>query len=394
MKRSALTLSLAVVACLTGLTRGAAAQDAVKVGLIMTYTGVFADAATQMDNGIKLFMKENGDTVAGRKVEIIRRDAGVGSVEVAQRLAQELIVRDRVDVLAGFVTTPTALAATELSKESKKLMVIMNAATSLIPDRSPYIVRTSNTIPQDSEPLGRWAYANGLRKVFTLALDLAPGIDAENAFQRVFKAAGGEIVGSVRFPITTPDFGVYVQRAKDANPDGIMVFVPGGAQPAALGKALAERGISTDKIKVMGNDVLTDDSALKSMGDIALGIITASHYDHYLKNPGNARFVAAYREMFGRNPDIFSIGGYDGMHLIYEALKKTGGKADGDSLVAAAKGMSWVSPRGPMSIDPETRDVVQSVYIRKVEKVNNELVNVEFEKFENVKDPVKAAQGK
>ena len=370
------------------------AQDVVKVGLVMTYTGVFGDAATQMDNGIKLYMKENGDTIAGKKIEVLRRDAGVGAVDVAKRLSQELIVRDNADILAGFVTTPTAMASADISKEAKKFMVLMNAGTSLVPDKSPYIVRTSYTISQTSDPLARWAYANGVRRVYTMVLDLAPGIDSETTFQRVFRGLGGEIIGSVRFPVMNPDFSVYVQRAQDSKPDAIFVFVPGGEQPAALGKALAAHGVSSDKMKVMGNDVLTDDSALKSMGDLALGIITAAHYDHNLSNPKNRQFVAAYREAYGRNPDLFSVGGYDGMHLIYEALKKTGGKTDGEGLVEAAKGLGWDSPRGPLLIDANTRDVVQTIYIRKVEKVNGVLVNVDIAKFENVKDPVKEMQGK
>src|SRR5262245_52395412 len=269
------------------------AQGVVKVGLVMTYTGVFGDAATQMDNGIKLYMKENGDAVAGKKVEVLRRDAGNGAVDVAKRLSQELVVRDNVDILAGFVTTPTALASAEISKEAKKFMVLMNAGTSLVPDKSPYMVRTSYTISQTSDPLARWAYQNGIRKAYTMVLDLAPGIDAETTFQRVFKELGGQIIGSVRFPVTNPDFGVYVQAAKDANPDALFVFVPGGSQPPALAKALAERGVSTDKVKVLGNDIMTDDAALRNMGDAGLGVITAAHYDHNLKNPKNAAFVAA-----------------------------------------------------------------------------------------------------
>ena len=223
-----------------------------------------------------------------------------------------------------------------------------------------------------------------------MVLDLGPGHDAEQAFQRSFKGAGGEIVGSVRFPVANPDFSAFVQRAKDINSEAIYIWVPGGAQPAAIGKALSERGIDPRQKKVLGNDVLTDNSALKSMGDVALGIITVSYYDHNLNTSRNKEFVRAYRAEFGRNPDIFSIGGYDGMHLIYEALKKTAGRTDGDLLISAAKGMAWDSPRGPIAIDPETRDVIQTAYIRRVEKVDGVLVNVEFDKVENVKDPVKA----
>ena len=223
-----------------------------------------------------------------------------------------------------------------------------------------------------------------------MVTDYGPGHDFEAGFQRAFKEAGGEIIGSVRFPVANPDFSAFVQRAKDLNPESIMIFVPGGAQPAALGKAFAERGVDPNKIKILGSGETTAEQALKSMGDASLGIITAWHYDYTSKDPKNVAFVKLYNEMHKRNPDFFSIGGYDGMHVIYEALKKTGGKTDGDSLIAAAKGLKWDSPRGPMSIDPETRDVVQTIYIRKVEKVGGELVNVPFDKVENVKDPVKA----
>jgi branched-chain amino acid transport system substrate-binding protein len=365
------------------------AQQAVKVGLIMTYSGQFADVAAQMDNGIKLYVKQHGDAVAGKKIEIIRRDTG-GAPDAAKRLAQELIVRDNVDILAGFVITPEALAVADLSAEAKKLMVVMNAATSIITTKSPYLVRVSLTLPQNCEPLGTWAFKSGIRKAYTMVSDYAPGHDAEASFQRAFKAAGGEIIGAVRMPVTTVDFSPFVQRVKDQDPEAIFVFIPGGSQPPALAKALIERGIDPKKIKVMGQGEITEDSALAGMGDAAIGIITALHYDHSHQSRSNADFVKAYSAEFKRNPDFFSVGGYDGMHLIYETLKKNGGKADAEGLVAAAKGMKWESPRGPMSIDPETRDVVQTVYIRRVEKQNGELRNVEIEKFENVKDPVKA----
>jgi branched-chain amino acid transport system substrate-binding protein len=299
-------------------------------------------------------------------------------------------VRDKVDILAGFVTTPNTLAAADVSDQSKKFMVIMNAATSIITTKSPYIARVSVTLPQMHDAFGTWAYRSGIRKLYSMVLDLGPGHDAEQAFQLAYKEAGGEVVGSVRFPVANPDFSAFVQRAKDLDPEAIYLWVPGGAQPAALGKALADRGIDPKQKKILGNDVLTDDAALNSMGDVAQGIVTVSYYDHNLNTARNKDFVRAYLAEFRRNPDIFSIGGYDGMQLIYEALKTTSGKTDGESLIGAAKGMKWLSPRGPMSIDPETRDVVQTAYIRRVEKVDGKLVNVEFENVENVKDPVKA----
>jgi branched-chain amino acid transport system substrate-binding protein len=383
-------LSTAVAFCALAYAASGIAQQPLRIGLIMSYSGQFADPAAQMDNGIKLYMKQKGDVVAGRKIEIIRKDTGGVAPDVAKRLAQELIVRDNVDILAGFVLTPNALAAADVSAEAKKFMVVMNAATAIITTKSPYMARTSLTIPQLNETMGSWAYKSGVRKAYTMVSDYGPGHDAETAFQRGFKEAGGEIVGSVRFPVANPDFSAFVQRAKDLNPESIYIFVPGGVQPAAVGKALAERGIDTKKTKVFGMGELTEDEARRSMGDAALGIVTVYHYDWNHDSQLNREFVKAYNADNKRNPNIYAVGGYDGMHLIYESLKKTGGKTDGDSLIAAAKGMKWASPRGPVAIDPETRDIVQNVYIRRVDKVGGQLVNVEFDKVENVKDPLKA----
>ena len=379
---------LGLVAAFFAVT-AAQAQDTVKIGLIMAYSGQFADTAAQMDNAVKLYMKQHGDTVAGKKIEIIRKDTGGPSPDVAKRLAQELIVRDGADIIAGFTLTPEALGAGPVSAEAKKFMVVMNAATSIIITKSPYMTRTSLTIPQLEQAFGDWAVKKGgVKKVYTMVADYGPGIDAETSFQKGFKAAGGDVVGSVRMAVANPDFSSYVQRAKDLNPEAIFVFIPGGAQPPAFAKALAERGIDPQKTKVLGQGEITmDDNARKTMGDGGVGIITTFHYDWTHDSAMNKAFVKAYNDEFHRNPDIFSIGGYDGMHLIYEALKKTGGKADGESLIAAAKGMKWESPRGPISIDPETRDIVQNVYIRKVEKVGGEYRNVEFDTIPNVKDP-------
>jgi len=388
-------IGLAAIGMAVVAAPSANAQETVKIGLIMPYSGQFADAATQMDNAIKLFVKQKGDTVAGKKIEFIRKDTGGIAPDVAKRLAQELIVRDNVDMLAGFVLTPNAMAAGDVSDQAKKFMVVMNAATSIVTTKSPYMVRVSLTTPQVNEALGKWAATKGgVKKVYTMASDYGPGLDAEGGFSRAFKEAGGEIIGSVKMPVANPDFSAFVQRAKDINPEGIYVFVPGGAQPPAFGKALAERGIDPKKIKVMGQGEIADDAALKSMGDVSLGIITGFHYDPNHQSAMNKDFVKAYNADYNRNPDFFSIGGWDGMNLIYEVLKKTGGKTDGQAMVDAAKGMKWESPRGPISIDPETRDIIQTVYIRRVEKVDGKLVNVEFDKVENVKDPVKARMKK
>src|SRR6476660_3671903 len=309
---------LAGAAALIAIASTASAQQGtVKIGLIMPYSGQFADTATQMDNAIKLYMKQNGDTVAGKKIEIIRKDSGGIAPDVAKRLEQELITRDKVDILSGLILTPNTLAVGDVSAEAKKFTVIMNAATSIITTKSPYMARTSVTTPMLNQTLGTWAVKKGgAKKIYSMVSDFGPGHDAEGAFQLGCKEAGGEIVGSVRFPVANPDFSAFVQRAKDSNPDAIYIWIPGGTQPAAIGKALAERGIDPKKIRVMGQDVLADDSALKSMGDVAEGIITAAHYDYNHPSDKNKAFVKGFNEISnGRNPDIFSIGGYDGIHL-------------------------------------------------------------------------------
>jgi len=391
LTRTMLAAALAALALAAPANAQNTSKDTIKIGVIAPFSGQFADTGIQLDNGIRLYMKQHGDTVAGKKIEVIRKDVGGIAPDVAKRLAQELIVRDKVDILAGFVLTPNALAAADVSAEAKKFMVVMNAATSIITTKSPYLARTSVTPALLNETFGTWAATKGgVKKVYTMVADYGPGHDAEGAFQRAFKEAGGEVVGAVRMPVANPDFSAFVQRAKDTNPDGIFVWIPGGAQPAAIQKALAERGLDPKHMKVLGQGELTMDEALKSVGDIAIGTITVFHYDPNHDSALNRAFVKAYRESFNRAPDIYTVGGYDGTHLIYEAIRKTGGKVDGDSLIAAAKGMAWESPRGPISIDPETRDIVENVYIRRVEKVNGALVNVEFDTVKDVKDPVKA----
>jgi branched-chain amino acid transport system substrate-binding protein len=388
-----------VIAGLTGLATAAVlavapahAEGTVKIGLIMTYSGQFADLATMMDNAIKLYIKQHGDTVTGKKIELIRKDSGTGGTapDVAKRLAQELVVRDKADIIAGFSLTPEALAAADVGTEAKKPMVITNAATAIITTRSPYFVRTSTALPQPIGTLGGWAAKNGIKQAYTMVSDYGPGIDSEGAFQNAFKQNGGQIVGSVRFPVANPDFSAFAQRLKDANSEAVFIFVPGGEQPAALGKALAERGITPKTMKVLSSGELTNDDALKGLGDAALGIISGWTYDHRHKSALNAEFVKGMNELLGgRNPDQFAVSAYDGIHLIYEALKKTNGNTDGDALINAMKGMAWESPRGPISIDPETRDIIQTIYLRRVENINGQLGNVEFDKVEKVKDPVK-----
>ncbi|TPQ37362.1 ABC transporter substrate-binding protein [Bradyrhizobium guangdongense] len=374
---AAAAASLAVVA-------PASAQDAVKIGLILPMTGGQASTGKQIENAIKLYMQQKGDTVAGKKIEIILKDDGAVP-DKTKTAAQELIVNDKVNFIAGFGVTPAALAAAPLATQAKIPEVVMAAGTSIITERSPYIVRTSFTLAQSANIIGDWAAKNGIKKVATLTSDYAPGNDALNFFKERFTAGGGEIVEEVKVPLQNPDFAPFLQRMKDAKPDALYVFVPAG-QGGNFMKQYAERGLDKAGIKVIGPGDVTDDDLLNNMGDAVLGTVTAHLYSAAHPSAMNKDFVAAYKKAFGSRPGFMAVGGYDGIHLIYEALKKTNGDTSGDKLIEAMKGMKWESPRGPISIDPETRDIVQNIYIRKVEKVDGELYNVEFSTFEAVKD--------
>ncbi|MGB3866022.1 MAG: ABC transporter substrate-binding protein [Xanthobacteraceae bacterium] len=378
----------AAAVLLLGVSAVAAqAQDTVKIGLIVPMTGGQASTGKQIDNAVKLYMQQHGDTVAGKKIEVILKD-DAALPDNTKRLAQELIVNDKVNIIAGFGVTPAAFAAAPLATQAKVPEIVMAAGTSVITERSPYIVRTSFTLAQSSTIIGDWAAKNGIKKVATLTSDYAPGHDALKFFKEHFTAGGGEIVEEVKVPLANPDFAPFLQRMKDAKPDAMFVFVPAG-QGGNFMKQYAERGLDKSGIKVIGPGDVMDDDLLNGMGDAALGVVTAHIYSAAHPSKVNADFVAAYRKAYNQRPGFMAVGGYDGIHLVYEALKKTGGKADGDSLIAAMKGMAWESPRGPISIDPETRDIVQNVYIRKVEKKDGELYNIEFETFKDVKDPGK-----
>jgi branched-chain amino acid transport system substrate-binding protein len=380
------TTSLSLLAgAIAALALGPAqAQDSVKIGLILPMTGGQASTGKQIDNAVKLYMQQKGDTVAGRKIEVILKD-DAAVPDNTKRLAQELIVNDKVNFIAGFGVTPAALAAAPLATQAKVPEIIMAAGTSIITERSPYIVRTSFTLAQSSTIIGDWAAKNGIKKVATLTSDYAPGNDALNFFKQNFTAGGGEIVEEVQVPLQNPDFSPFLQRMKDSKPDALFVFVPAG-QGGNFMKQYAERGLDKAGIKVIGPGDVMDDDLLNNMGDAALGTVTAHLYSAAHPSAMNKDFVAAYKKAYNSRPGFMAVGGYDGIHLIYEALKKTGGKTDGDALIEAMKGMNWETPRGPISIDPETRDIVQNIYIRKVEKVDGELYNVEFATFEAVKD--------
>lgn len=390
MLRRSFLAALAATALAAGATP-AAAQETVKIGLIIPLTGPFTTTGKQLEAAAKLYMEQNGTTVAGKKIELIVRD-DAGRAENTARIAGELIQNDKVSFLAGFGLTPLAMATAPIATNSKVPMVVMMAGTSIITERSPYIVRTSFTLGQSAVIIADWAAQNKIKKVVTLVTDYAPGHDAEKSFVDQFKSKGGEIVESLRVPIQNPDFAPFLQRVIDAKPDALYVFTPSGVG-AILMKQFVERGLDKSGIRLIGPGDITDDDVLPGFGDAAVGVVTAHNYSTDHPSAKNKEYVAAFRKAnAGMRPNFASVGGYDGIHLIYEALKKTGGKTDGDALLAAMKGLKWESPRGPISIDPETRDIIQTIYIRRVEKKNGELYNVEFASFPDVKDPVKAAK--
>ncbi len=366
------------------------AQD-VKVGVIAPFSGSAAGFGKQIEAGMRAYLKLNGDTFAGRKIQLLIRDTGGPNPEVAKRLAQELVARDKVDFLAGFGYTPEALAAASVATEAKKPMIVMNAATSVITTRSPYIARFSMTLPQISAPMATWAWKNGIKRVYTLVTDFGPGIDSETSFKAAFTALGGQVIDSVRTPLRNPEYAPYVQRAKDAKPDAIFLFVPAGQDSIAFMKAYEERGLAQAGIKLIATGDLTDDYVLNSLGDPVIGIVTTGHYSAAHDSPENKAFVKAFNEVakdLGR-PNFMGVGGFDGMAAIAEVVKKLGSNIDGDKAMEILRNMKLVSPRGPISIDPATRDIVQTVYVRRVEKRGGELWNVEFDKFVDVKDPGK-----
>ena len=379
---------IALACVIAGLAGGdAATQDAIKIGMSFSMTGAgFAAAGRQAAAAARLYMQQHGDVVAGKKIELVLRD-DAGVADNARRLVQEMIVNDKVNIVAGGIT-PTVLAYGPLVTQAKIATVVMISGASVTTTVSPYYVRTSFILSQSSWIMGEWAAKNGSKRVVTLVNEWAPGVEAETAFKQRFTQLGGEIIESIRIPLANPDFAPFLQRIRDLNPDTAFLYFP-GTQAGIFAKQFAERGLASSGIKIIGPGDLTDDDQLNSLGDQMIGMITAHDYSAAHDSPLNKKYVEEFKKANNYRPDFVSVGGYDGMHLIYEGLKKTGGKTDGDTLLAAMKGMRWDSPRGMMSIDPETRDIIQNIYISKVEKVNGELWNMEFATFPDVKDPMK-----
>ena len=386
-KRLFLTATAVAVAAL-GATSAMAQADTFKIGLILPLTGQQASTGKQIEAATKLYMAQNGATVAGKKIELIVKDDG-GIPDASKRIAQELVVNDKVNVLAGFGLTPIALAVAPIATQSKTPQIVMAAATSIITEASPYIIRTSFTIPQSAVAMADWAPKNGIKKVVTLVSDYGPGIDAERFFKDRLTFNGGQVIESLRVPLRGPDFAPFLQKVRDLKPDALFVFVPSGAGAAVM-KQFLERGMDKAGIKLIGTGDLTDDDQLNDMGDGALNVVTSHHYSAAHPSALNKKFVEAFEKANkGLRPNFMAVGGYDGMRVIYEALRATKGTGGGDALLAAMKGQIFESPRGPMFIDAQTRDVVHNMYLRKVEKKDGKLYNVEFDVIKDMKDPGK-----
>lgn len=386
-KRTVLQALIGAGLALSGLATQAADAKPFKIGFILPMTGQSASTGRQIEAAVKLFQAQNGNTVAGRKVEVIVKD-DAGVADTTRRTAQEMVVNEKVDVIAGFGLTPLALAAAPIATQSKTPMVVTAAATSMITEQSPYIVRTSFTLPQVTVPIAEWAAKNKIKKVVTLVADYGPGLDAEKFFKSQFQLNGGQIVGELRTPLRSPDFAPFLQRVRDAQPEALFVFLPSG-QGAAFMKQFAERGLDKAGIKLIATGDVTDDDQLNDMGDVALGVVNSHHYSAAHPSAMNKKFVQAFEAANKFRPNFMAVAGYDGMRLIYNALAATKGAGGGDALLAAMKGQVFESPRGQILIDAQTRDVVQDVYIRKVERQNGQLYNVEFDVQKAVKDPGK-----
>ncbi len=381
-------LATAVTAIVAG---SAAAQDTVKVGIVIPMTGTSAAVGREISDAAKLYVGQHGDTVAGKKIElIISDDASVP--DNAKRLAQELVVNDKVGFL-GAGLTPSAMSMAPIATEGKVATVVMVSGTSVVTERSPYYVRTSFTLGQQSGIIADWAIKNGSKKAVAVLSDWAPGAEAGKVFEQNFTKGGGQVLETLKVPLANPDFAPFLQRARDLQPDTLFVFVPAG-QAGTFARQFAERGLDKSGIKLIGPGDITDDDDLPTTGDALLGVVTAGIYSAAHPSQINKDYVAAYQKATGHRANFISVGGYDGMNLIYEALKKTNGNTDADAVIGAVKGMKWESPRGPISIDPRTRDIVQNVYIRKVEKIDGQPWAKEFETFEAVKDPLKEAAAK
>ncbi|MGO4474941.1 ABC transporter substrate-binding protein [Massilia sp. 2TAF26] len=352
--------------------------DTIKIGVIAALTGPFVQIGKPFEDGIKTYMQQYGDKVAGKKIEILYRDDGGSNVELSKRAAQELIGREKVSFLIGFSLTPSALAVAPVATQGKVPMIVMNAVTTGITAKSPYMLRTSMTMQQMTEPFGDWTAKNKIGKVYSLVSDYSTGVDAEARFTKGFTEGGGKIVGSARVPLANPDYSPFVQRIKDQKPEAVFFFAPGVEDGVGMLKAYSDKGLDKAGIKFLGvGDMTSDSPTLEALGDRALGAVTVLNYSTALDNEANKSFLKAYAAANPNRPapTFVTVAAYDTMGMIYETIRRLNGKVTGDAAVKTLSGMKWNSPRGPISIDPKTRDIVQNMYIREVKKVNGKLVN-------------------
>jgi branched-chain amino acid transport system substrate-binding protein len=383
---------VAAIAAIGGLALPADAQTAVKIGFINSYSGFLAQAGDEMDKGVALYVKTHEkDLPAGVTIEVIKRD-DTSTPEVAKRLAQELITRDHVQILFGLVASPNAAAIAPLTAEAKVPLLITNAAGSSITRLSPFISRVSFTLWQEGLPLGQWAVKQGWKTAFSAVSDFIPGHDADNAFQKGFTDAGGKMLGAIAFSPTSPDFTPAVQRIRDTKPDVAFVWVPAGEQATGMMKAIRDLGVRQAGINIISTQDLLPDEELHNMGDTPVGLYTTGNYSTAADRPANKAFLAAWNKEYADKaiPDFLSVDGWDGMHAVFDLIKSTKGKFTGEE--AAAFFAHWKtddSPRGPISVDPSTRDIVQNIYVRHAEMKNGKLVNTEIDTIPNVKDPWK-----
>lgn len=392
MRFSRIWLGTAAMVLATGMALPAAAKT-IKIGIITTLSGPFAQPGLSMNKGLELYVKTHEkDLPKGVKIQLVTRDDTGIAPATAKRLAQELITREHVSFIAGVVYSPNALAIAPLMTQAKIPFIDMNAAAAEITQKSPYVVRDSFTLWQVAMPMGQWAVKHGLGDAYTAVSDYAPGWDAEGGFKKGVTDAGGKIVGSVRFPAENPDFTPFLQRIKDAKPKTLFIFVPAGTQSTQMIKTFGALGLKQAGITLVTTQDLVVSSELPSMGEIPLGVVNSGTYTITSKRPANQSFLSAWRKAYGENdiPDFVSVQGWDGMAMIFDAIKKTNGNVTGER---AMKVLSHYktddSPRGSFSIDPKTRDIVQNIYIRRVEKVDGKLANVDLETFPMVKDPWK-----
>ncbi len=380
-----------VLAALAALAMsGAAYADTIKIGVVGPFSGPFALQGKNFKAGIDAYMAVNGSKVGDDDIEIIYRDVPQADPAQSKALAQELVVKEGVQYLAGFYFTPDAMAVTPLLEQANVPLVIMNAATSAIVTKSPLVVRTSFTTWQTSTPIAKVAKDAGVSKVISVVSDYGPGVDAENAFKAGFEAAGGQVVEAIRMPLATNDFSPIMQRIKDSGAEGVFAFLPSGPTTLGFVKAYNENGLKSGGIKFFAPGDLTQESDLPALGEAALGIQTTFHYAVSHDSPENKAFVEAASKAIGNPAELSfpSVGAYDGMHVIYKMIEATGGEQDAQKAVDAVKGLAWTSPRGPVSIDAESRHITQNIYLREVAKADDgTYYNKEVQTFEKQGDP-------